>query len=505
MVRALCTSLLAASLCAAAAAWPAAAATWPADGASGVARDAQPYTDAAALQLIGPLGLPVPGVLRRSRGELRFDSAAALTPCTRYRLLAAGATRHFTTACSSWQPPQRLDTARHAREPAYTARGAQVAAADDAAWVVWSQLDHGRDAVELARYEPDTDAWSAPHPLDAGTADAVLPTLAAGDGAVWAAWSQAVHGRDAIDVLRIDADGGAPRRVDRGGDLRGDATDVQLGVASGVVALAWQQRAQGHGAIGVALRQHGRWMPARRLDRGATGAYAPALAVAADGTVFVAWQQGRGAAAAIDAACFTRGRWSSPRRIGARGDAHAVTLVALPDGGVAAAWVRRDRLEWRQLDAALRGAAPRPLSAAPAARPALAVDAAGNLTLVWQQGVARSRIVARRLDAASSRWSAPRQLDAPDLRGAGSAVLGVDASGDVACAWYQDGPQGLQIEAARYDASSGRWSPAQQLSDPRSTVQAVLPALAVDAAGSVTVVWQQFNDWRDIVMSRRLP
>ncbi|OIQ65584.1 hypothetical protein GALL_528550 [mine drainage metagenome] len=244
-------------------------------------------------------------------------------------------------------------------------------------------------------------------------------------------------------------------------------------------------------------------MPARRLDRGSSGAYAPAPAVAADGTVFVAWQQGRGAAAAIDAASFVHGRWSAPRRIGARGDAHAVTLAALPDGGVAAAWVRRGQLEWRRLDAALHGTAPQRLSAAPAARPVLAADAAGNLTLVWQQGVARSRIVARRFDAMTVRWSAPRQLDAPDLRGAGSAVLGVDASGNVDCAWYQDGPQGLQIEAARYDAASGRWSAAQQLSDARSTVQAVLPALAVDAAGSATVVWQQFNDWRDIVMSRR--
>jgi hypothetical protein len=112
--------------------------------------------------------------------------------------------------------------------------------------------------------------------------------------------------------------------------------------------------------------------------------------------------------------------------------------------------------------------------------------------------------MARRFAAPTSRWGAPRQLDAAQLRGAGSAVLGVDASGDVACAWYQDGPQGLQIEFARYDASTGRWTAARQVSDARRTVQAVRPALAVDAAGSVTLVWQQFNDWRNVVMARRM-
>ena len=50
-----------------------------------------------------------------------------------------------------------------------------------------------------------------------------------------------------------------------------------------------------------------------------------------------------------------------------------------------------------------------------------------------------------------------------------------------------------------------RWQPAQLLSDPRSTVQASFPALAVDAAGSVTAVWQQYNGWRDIVVTSRLP
>nr|WP_288117857.1 hypothetical protein [Thiomonas sp.] len=43
------------------------------------------------------------------------------------------------------------------------------------------------------------------------------------------------------------------------------------------------------------------------------------------------------------------------------------------------------------------------------------------------------------------------------------------------------------------------------LSDPRFTVEASFPALAVDAAGSVTAVWQQYNGWRTLIMASRLP
>ncbi|OIQ96075.1 hypothetical protein GALL_219530 [mine drainage metagenome] len=43
------------------------------------------------------------------------------------------------------------------------------------------------------------------------------------------------------------------------------------------------------------------------------------------------------------------------------------------------------------------------------------------------------------------------------------------------------------------------------LSDPRFTMEASFPALAVDAAGSVTAVWQQYNGWRTLIMASRLP
>ncbi len=479
---------------------------WPAPGAQGVARDAQPR-GAAALQLFGPLGLPVPGVLRRDAHGARFDSARPLSPCTRYTLRVGGATQHFTTACSRWQRPRQIDTRAHARQSVFGASGAQVVALGDGELVAaWSQRDHRHQSIQVSAYNPDTDSWSAPRRVDAGGSDATLPVLAAGARGAWAAWSQVRNGRDAIVVAhRRRGAWSAPRRVDGGGVLRGDATDAQLAVSGGgLVALAWQQRAAGHGAIGAAVRRNGIWGAALRLDRGAAGSYAPTLAALPDGFV-AAWQRGRGAAASIVLARFAHGRWSAPQRVSVRGGAGSPTLAAAPDGGFALAWVRGGRIVVRRFDSRQRAAPARSLSGRSASDPALAFDPAGDLFAVWQQGRRRSRIVARRLDVARDRWSPVRELDAAALRSAGNPVLGVDAVGNAACAWYQDGPRGLQVHAARYDASSARWGAATRLSDARSTVQATLPALAVDSAGGFTVVWQQFNAWRDVVMVSRMP
>lgn len=151
----------------------------------------------------------------------------------------------------------------------------------------------------------------------------------------------------------------------------------------------------------------------------------------------------------------------------------------------------------------------------PALSPALTADAAGDLTLVWEQaktaqgGPVRYAMLAARRDAgadsASARWSPPQQIDDPALRSAGNPVLVTDAAGNVRCAWYQDGADGMQVQNARYNPAEQRWEAPQTLSDPNATVQASFPALAVNAAGSAMAVWQQFNGWRTLAVARWLP
>uniref|UniRef100_E6PUI8 SbsA Ig-like domain-containing protein n=1 Tax=mine drainage metagenome TaxID=410659 RepID=E6PUI8_9ZZZZ len=537
----------------------------PADGASQVDRVVQPgvrlaSAQAAAaltpgrLQLRTPIGTLVTGLLKVSGDTATFEPAAPLAGCTCYTLDFSAAhtpgalpvtpvRSSFTTACSDWTPPTEIDDARTARLADRPASGVQLASGARGAMVAaWFQNDGVRNAIELSRFAPATEFWSAPVAIDLrgpGAGAANIPALVAdARGEVTAVWFQALQGHNTIQARRLaaDGDGSPPVRLDDPA-LSGNATNPQLAAnAAGDVAVVWQQPDGHHtGIFASGFRvSAGHWQPAMALDHSGANAYNPVVAASADGGFIAAWQQGaRGHEAVMvaqlpdDAAHGATGSnpWTRPWRIGPAGvRAQNPALIGNPQGGATVAWVQGSgalrRIAVRQLAAGQRNA---PLTASPvtlmqspafrgaALAPALVSDAAGNITLAWEQAdvaapaQARYAILASRFDAATRRWSTPVQLDDPKQASAGNPVLVADSAGNVTAAWYQDGPRGMQVQAARYDPSAARWSAATLLSDARTTVEASFPALAVDTAGSVTAAWQQYNGWRTVVMASQLP
>ena len=521
----------------------------PDDGAVQVNRLTQPSLrfatpqDAASaapgrLQLLTPIGTPVNGLVKIAGRDAVFEPTAPLAGCTAYTLQLAAKTpdatqmslrSRFTTACSAWTTPIEIDDARTARIVDRPASGAQVVAgANGEVIAAWFQNDGRHNAIEVSRYTPATDFWSAPRGIDLRTAQAEsagIPALAAdAQGRVTAVWFQALNGRNAILASRLDPDGdwSAPVRLDDP-RLPGNATNPQLAAdADGNVAVVWQQPDRRHTGIDAArwIQAQGRWLPAHALDRPPAHAYDPVIAATPDGRFAAAWQQGARGREAVYAARprGDGGLWQAPQRVsmpGAR--AQMPALVADAQGGFTAAWVQgsgaKRRLATSRLAAGARAWAPAVVMQTPAPfqgaalAPALAADAAGNVMLAWEQADAAGRdaIFASRFNVASRRWGAPERLDDPQQDSAGNPQLVADAAGNVTCAWYQAGPRGLQVHAARFDPAVSRWSAPTQLSDPRATVEASFPVLAADAAGSVTAVWQQYNGWRTLVMASRLP
>ncbi|OYV28754.1 MAG: hypothetical protein B7Z79_12140 [Thiomonas sp. 20-64-9] len=513
----------------------------PAQAATNVSRVAAPgfrfATPAAAagqtadrLQLLSPLGLPVPGVVKTAGDLAVFEPAVPLSGCTTYTLqLAAPAQRSvFTTACGPWSAPVQIDGARTARSVDLPVSGVQVAAAGDGGFVaVWFQDDVGRRAILASRFNADTQTWSPPQPIDlhgpqAGASS--IPAIAADpQGRITVAWFQLVDGRDAIFATQsLGGTWTPPQRLDAPA-LPGNATNPQLAAdAAGNVTVVWQQPDGRHTGIYAAhwVSAQRRWLAARRLDRLSTNAYSPVVGATPGGCVVAAWQQGPSGREAVYAAALqTSGAvWSAPTRLSAKGaSATSPALATTPQGAVVAAWTQ-GRGASRRIAVRLRpGGSVQPWGAAqvlqspaftgPALSPALAADAAGHVTLAWEQQNSgqREAILAARLQISSRNWTSPRQIDNPTLRSAGSPVLAVDAAGNVYCAWYQDGPQGMQVQVARDDPTHSLWSAPQALSDPDATVQASFPALAISPAGSVMAVWQQFNGWRTIAVARWLP
>ncbi len=513
--------------------------TRPADGASHVQRLVHPSLRLgsprqarealqAGVQLRGPLGIPVPGVLRLRGSELVFEPAMPLADCTRYALSvgtvgAASSRGGFTTACSRWSEPVQIDDPHTARRPDRGADAVQVAAsAGGGAWAAWFQSDGRRSAIEASRLSPDTGAWQGPRRIDlragAGATLPVLATLA--DGRVLAAWLQDVHGHAGVFARVLGADAHAPAvRLDDP-RLAASPTNVQLATdAAGDAVAVWQQpgarRTQAWAAHWSAAQ--GRWSAARSLDAAPAPDYAPVVAGAGEDQFVAAWERGAAGHERIAASRWLGKDWSAPRLLSPPGQrARRVALALGPGGELAAAWIQGDggarRVALRRLlGPAWSGAPARLLAGAglrgPAVSAALSLDPAGDVAAAWEQQTSTQGDDV----IEATRWMrdapAPRagvRIDPPGQRNAGNPVLLSDPAGNLVCAWYQDTTQGLQVLAARFDASSRRWQPAQLLSDPRSTVQASFPALAVDAAGSFTAVWQQYNGWRDIVEASRL-
>ncbi|MDD4886878.1 MAG: Ig-like domain-containing protein [Thiomonas sp.] len=513
----------------------------PAQPASGVSRLAAPGfrfanpSEAAAqtadnLQLLSPIGLPVSGIVKATGALAVIEPAAPLSGCTTYTLQRKAPAQRsvFTTTCSPWSAPVQIDDARSARLVDLPANGVQVAAADDGAFVaVWFQDEAGRRAILASRFNADTQTWSPPRAIDqqgpqAGASG--IPAIAADpQGRVTVAWFQLVNGRDAIFATQWQGEAWTPpQRLDSPA-LPGNATNPQLAAdAAGNVTVVWQQPDGRHTGIYAAhwVRAQRRWLAARRLDRLPTDAYSPVVAATPGGRVVAAWQQGPSGREAVYAVASqaSGAHWTAPARISPAGAAAtSPALIATSQGAVMAAWTQGRTASRRIAVCQWPGGAGSQWSAVqllqspaftgPAASPALAADAAGNVTLAWaqQNGARREAMLAVRRLAASPGWTAPQQIDDPALRSAGNPVLAVDAAGNVRCAWYQDGPQGMQVQAARYNPSQHQWSAPEQLSDPEATVMASFPALAINPAGSVMAVWQQFNGWRTIVEARWLP
>ena len=133
------------------------------------------------------------------------------------------------------------------------------------------------------------------------------------------------------------------------------------------------------------------------------------------------------------------------------------------------------------------------------------IDAAGNVTVAWQQddgtGGAYDIFVNRR-PTASGNWGTAVQLDSlPGDSNFPRLAAGVD--GDSMLVWQQiDGAGAIELFARTFVAANDAWGP--EISLPTDPGDAFGPALAADANGNGIVVWahNDASNMADIVASR---
>jgi hypothetical protein len=130
--------------------------------------------------------------------------------------------------------------------------------------------------------------------------------------------------------------------------------------------------------------------------------------------------------------------------------------------------------------------------------PSVAIDAAGDIVVVWTD-TAATALHARRFTAATNSWGSTANLASA---GAGETITGLDtvmsAAGVATAAWLIDTNASLTLTAFQLQtstqAANGTWPAATTLTPGiTSPDEAGAADLAIDAAGNVTAAWFQYR------------
>jgi hypothetical protein len=304
----------------------------------------------------------------------------------------------FDAVARGWNPTVQLRT----NNPAGLSRIQIARTGNGNAIAVWLQTD----GIWFSRYVANTAAWS----------DASQVT------------TEAI---DLSDSLRVAAD-----------------TDGN--------AILVSQRRNGAQIIVVANRytaSTNTWSPATVLSLGTTSTAFPRIALDPLGNATVVWNQVR----------------------------------AFPTTDV---WANRFNASTGNWGTATRLNATSALNSAGAA---VAIDSTGNATAVWQEetGVSPrvSTIRASRYSVAIGTWGQSVLIESNSTGITNEPEIGIDANGNVTAAWLQ-GLTGttVAIKASRYNVSSDVWGTATSISSEIAGLRNV--KIAVSAIGEVFAIWE---------------
>ena len=354
--------------------------------------------------------------------------------------------------------------------------------------------------------------WGTAVPLETDdTGAAEHPELAVDpNGNVTVVWHQ-FDGTSLRDIWSNRYAGntwGAPTLVERDGSGSAERPHVAVDPDGNATAV-WGQFVGGVRSTWSSRYVPGMvWGAAVLLETDDSGSTSdPRVAVDPEGSATAVWSQ-LGAAALRDVWSnrYTGGSWGAALLIETNdgGTANSPRVAVGPNGNATVVWSQSDG-EWESIwsnrysggswDAAVlienRSGIAR--------NPELAVDINGNATAVWHQDTgARSDIWSNRYSGGS--WGTAVIIETEDTDRAILPRLAVDHGGNVTVVWYQNDSVRWNIWSNRY--ASGRWEAAQMI-ETNDASSAYGPDVAVDPNGNATAVWYHLQDGRREIWSNR--
>jgi len=395
--------------------------------------------------------------------------------------------------------------------------------------VVWIQQFPNTPQVVSNRFSM-TSGWGTPAVISS-TVNASRPQIASdGSGGAIAIWDQLFDG---IWSSRFTPGAGwsAPEVV--GASNGPGALYPRVAFASDGTAIAvWQQGDGSRINIWANRRTAAGWGSPTLVETSDAGyAEEPELAVDAGGDAIVMWRQRQtsNSLGELWANNFRPGvGWGTPQLIGTDVQALSYQLRFDGRGNALAVWADFANSSWATLYLAGQGWGT-PFRLGPASAPRVAFDAQGNALVLWIQQdavpnpvpcivltsigggstcpatVLRKNLWSRRHTPADG-WAQPQLVDTSDLGDVSSPAFAFDQAGNAIAVWTQRVDNlfsgVVTVWANRYTNGTG-WGTATVIQD-QATGDAMVPSVAVNAAGEAIVAWGQLDGSHANVWANRL-
>jgi hypothetical protein len=222
----------------------------------------------------------------------------------------------------------------------------------------------------------------------------------------------------------------------------------------------------------------------------------PQVAVDGAGTIYVVWVDTATSNSTIQFSQSSDGggSFSAPQNVsGTTGSSTNPRLFVDAQGGVNVVWVNNapgNNDIFFSRSAAAGGSFSTPVNvsndAADSLSPQLAVDASGNISVVWESDSTPFGVLySHSMDGGTS-FSPPLDL-ATNTGGSFGAQISVGTDGSINVVWEDDTNTASNISFSRSTDQGGSFSPAKTLST--NLVDSTEAQIALDASGNIDVIW----------------
>jgi hypothetical protein len=238
------------------------------------------------------------------------------------------------------------------------------------------------------------------------------------------------------------------------------------------------------------------WTAVANVSEEGQSAYGPRVAVDGAGDAISVWARSNGSNDVVQAAVKPAGEaWEAPATLSEVGQEASETQLAADSAGAAIVVWRRFNGSNYVVQAAVKPAgeawgSPATLSEAgqEASEPQVAVDAVGDATVVWRRSNGSNYLVQAAVKPAGKPWETPATLSEAG-QDAHAPEIAVDPAGDATVVWTRSNGSNDVVQAAVKPAGEP-WAKAATVS--QAGQQASEPQVAVDSAGDATAVWTRY-------------